>query len=83
MMLAEENLKNIAGTGMDPNVTGTGPCTPFITEGGITSLRTADSFHTEHLWVSEYMREEAQANKRVEILSDPEEWPFDKDGNLW
>jgi hypothetical protein len=148
---------------MDPNVTGTGPCTPFITEGGITALRTAildltqethgvafgmgaahvitrrlfnkidydatyvnavtsrgvelvripfivdsdreavqmalrtcigndkerpriirvaDSFHTEYLWISEYMRGEAQANRRVEILSDPEEWAFDKDGNL-
>jgi len=156
--------KNIAGTGMDPNVTGTGPCTPFITEGGITALRTAildltqethgvafgmgaahiitrrlfnkidydatyvnavtsrgvelvripfivdsdkeavqmalrtcigndkehpkiirvaDSFHTEYLWISEYMKAEAEANERIEILSDPEEWVFNKDDNLW
>ena len=156
--------KDIAGTGMDPNVTGTGPCTPFITEGGITALRTAildltdethgiafgigaahvitkrlfnkidydatyinavtsrgvdfvripfmvdtdreavqlalrtcigndsnnpriiriaDSFHTEYIWISEPMVQEANINRRVEIVSDPEEWGFDKDGNLW
>jgi len=156
--------KDIAGTGMDPNVTSTGPCTPFITEGGITALRTAildltdethgiafgmgaahvitrrlfnkidydatyvnavtsrgvelvriplivdsdreavqlalrtcignesehpriirikDSFHTEYVWISETMYQEAKDNQQVEILSEPEEWGFDKDGNLW
>ena len=156
--------KDISGTGMDPNVTGTGPCTPFITEGGITVLRTAildltdethgiafgigaahvitkrlfdkidydatyvnavtsrgvelvripfivesdreavqlalrtcigndnahpriirvtDSFHTEYIRISEDMIKEAKANPRVEIVSDPEEWSFDNDGNLW
>jgi len=164
VLVVERIGKNIAGTGMDPNVTGTGPCTPFITEGGINVLRTAildltdethgvafgmgaahvitrrlfnkidydatyvnavtsrgvelvripfivdsdksavqmalrtcigndkerpkiirveDSFHTEYLWISEYMRGEAEANERVEILTEPEEWPFDEDGNLW
>jgi hypothetical protein len=29
------------------------------------------------------MEEEARANKRLEILSPPEDWPFDKEGNLW
>ena len=156
--------KDISGTGMDPNVTGTGPCTPFITEGGITALRTAildltdethgvafglgaahvitkrlfdkmdyeatyvnavtsrgvelvriplivetdreavqmalrtcigndsdnprivrvaDSFHTEYIWISEAMVQEAKANRRVEIVSEPEEWSFDQEGNLW
>ena len=156
--------KDIAGTGMDPNVTGTGPCTPFIAEGGITALRTAildltdethgiafgmgaahvitrrlfnkidddatyvnaitsrgvelvripfivdsdreavqlalrtcigndsehpriirvsDSFHTEYIRISEAMYQEAKENRRVEILSEPEEWGFDVDGNLW
>ena len=155
--------KDISGTGMDPNVTGTGPCTPFITEGGITALRTAildltdethgiafgmgaahvitkrlfdkidydatyvnavtsrgvelvripfmvdtdkeavqlalrtcigndsehpriirvaDSFHTEYIRISEAMMLEAKANPRIEILSEPEEWDFNKDGNL-
>jgi len=156
--------KDIAGTGMDPNVTVTSPCTPFIPEGGITALRTAildltdethgiafgigaahvitrrlfdkidydatyvnavtsrgvdfvriplivdtdreavqlalrtcigndsahpriirvaDSFHTEYIWISEAMLEEAKANRQVEILSEPEEWGFDEEGNLW
>jgi hypothetical protein len=156
--------KDIAGTGMDPNVTGTSPCTPFITEGGINALRTvildltdathgvafgtgaahvitrrlfdkidydatyinaitsrgveliripmivdsdreavqlalrtcignddenpriirvADSFRTERLWISEAMFDEAKANRRIEILSEPQEWDFDKEGNLW
>jgi len=156
--------KDISGTGMDPHVTGTGPCTPFITEGGVTALRTVildltdethgiafgigaahvitkrlldkidydatyvnaitsrgvelvripfivdtdreavqlalrtcigndsdnpriirvtDSFHTEHIRISEAMIQEAKANRRVEIVSEPEEWGFDKNGNLW
>ena len=32
--------KDISGTGMDPNVSGTGYCTPFVTESCITVLRT-------------------------------------------
>ena len=164
VLVVERIGKNIAGTGMDPNVTGTGPCTPFITEGGITALRTvildltpethgvafgmgaahiitkrlfdkidydatyvnavtsrgvelvripfivdtdkeavqmalrtcigndkdnpriirvADSFHTEYIWISEALYEEAKANERIEILGKAEEWAFDKNGNLW
>ena len=156
--------KDISGTGMDPNVTGTGYCTPFVTESCITVLRTvvldltpethgtafgigaahattrrlfdkidfdatyvnavtsrgldqvkipcvmdndreaiqlavrtclgidrdhpriiraADSLHTETIWISEAMRQEAEANKRIEVISGPEEWPFDTNGNLW
>ena len=156
--------KDISGTGMDPHITGTGPCTPFIPEGGMTALRTAildltdethgiafgigaahvitkrlfdkidydatyinavtsrgvefvripfivdtdreavqlalrtcigndnnnpriiritDSFHTEHIMISEAMIEEAKANGRVEIVSESAEWGFDSAGNLW
>jgi hypothetical protein len=46
-------------------------------------IRIADSLHTETLRVSEALREEAEANPRLEILSGPEDWPFDKNGNLW
>jgi hypothetical protein len=46
-------------------------------------IRIADSLHTETIWVSEAMRKEAEDNKQQEILSGPEEWPFDRDGNLW
>jgi hypothetical protein len=164
VLVVERIGKNIAGTGMDPNVTGTGPCTPFITEGGITALRTAildltpethgtafgmgaahvvtrrlfnkidyeatyvnavtsrgleliripcivetdreavqlalrtctgndkdkpriiripDSLHTDTIWISEAMKEEAAANPRLQIINGPEPWPFNKDGNLW
>jgi hypothetical protein len=155
--------KDISGDGMDPNVTGAGPCSPWVS-GGIKAQRTAvldlteethgaamgigaahtttrrlfnkidyeatyvnavtsriiefvripaiaendreavqlalrtcighdpsrpriiriaDSLHTETLRVSEALREEAEANPRLEILSGPEDWPFDKNGNLW
>jgi hypothetical protein len=156
--------KDISGTGMDPNVTGTGYCTPFVTESCITVLRTVvldlttethgtafgigaahtttkrlfdkidfdatyvnavtsrgvdqvkipcimdndkeaiqlalrtclnidrdrpriiripDSLHTETILISEAMQAEAEANRRLEVLSGPEEWPFDSNGNLW
>jgi hypothetical protein len=155
--------KDISGDGMDPNITGASPCSPFVT-GGIASRRTAildltpethgtafgmgaahaitrrlfnkidyeatyvnavtsrgidfvrvpciletdkeavqlalrtcigndrdnpriiriaDSLHTETIWISESMEGEAAANPRLQILTGPEPWPFDKDGNLW
>jgi hypothetical protein len=154
--------KDISGDGMDPNITGASPCSPWVT-GGITANRTAildltpathgaalgigaahvitrrlfnkidyeatyvnaitsrgidfvripaimesdreavqlalrtcighdpapriiriaDSLHTETIWVSEALEAEARANKRLEILCGPQNWPFDKDGNLW
>jgi Arc/MetJ family transcription regulator len=45
-------------------------------------IRIPDSLHTETILVSEAMRKEAENNKRLEILGDPEDWPFDKNGNL-
>jgi hypothetical protein len=155
--------KNISGDGMDPNITGASPCSPWVT-GGIKATRTtildlteethgtaigigaahaitrrlfdkidyestyvnaitsrgidfvripaivendldavrlalrtcidhdpdfpriiriADSLHTDTIWISAAMEAEAKANKRLEILSGPQDWPFDKDGNLW
>jgi len=46
-------------------------------------IRIPDSLHTETIWVSEAMREEAEANDRLKLLSGPEDWPFDAEGNLW
>jgi hypothetical protein len=46
-------------------------------------IRIADSLHTETIRISEAMEAEARANERLEILEGPEDWPFDKDGNLW
>ncbi|MDR2746104.1 MAG: DUF362 domain-containing protein [Treponema sp.] len=154
--------KDISGDGMDPNITGASPCSPWVT-GGIKANRTAildlteethgaalgigaahtitrrlfnkidyeatyvnavtsrgidfvripciletdreavqlalrtciggdparprivriaDSLHTETLLISEAMEEEAKAGG-LEILTGPEPWPFNKDGNLW
>jgi hypothetical protein len=46
-------------------------------------IRIADSLHTETIWVSEAMQKEAEANQRQKVVSGPEDWPFDKNGNLW
>jgi len=46
-------------------------------------IRIPDSLHTETIWVSEAMRGEAEENRRIEILGEPEDWPFDANGNLW
>jgi hypothetical protein len=46
-------------------------------------IRIADSIHTETIWISEAMEEKARANKRLEVLTPPAEWPFNKEGNLW
>jgi hypothetical protein len=155
--------KDISGNGMDPNVTGASPCSPFISGGlaasrtvildltpgthgaaygmgaahtitrrlfdkidfeasyvnAITSrsldfvripaitnndreaiqlalrtcvdydrdrpriIRIADSLHTETISISEAMEGEARADKRLEVLGRPEDWPFNEEGNLW
>jgi hypothetical protein len=155
--------KDISGDGMDPNITGASPCSPFITGGlkvqrtvildlteethgaalgigaahavtrrlfnkidydatyinAITSrgidfvripaiagndreavqlglrtcvghdkqnpriIRVADSLHTGTIQVSGGMLPEARLNPGLEVLSEPEEWPFDGEGNLW
>jgi hypothetical protein len=46
-------------------------------------IRIADSLHTGTIRISEAMEAEARANERLEILAGPEDWPFDKNGNLW
>jgi hypothetical protein len=155
--------KDISGDGMDPNVTGASPCSPFVS-GGLKSQRTvildltpathgaavgigvahtitrrlfdkidyeatyvnvitarsldfvripcildsdreavqlalrtcvgidkakpriiriADSLHTETLWVSEALLEDAKKNPRVTIETEAEPWAFDGRGNLW
>jgi len=46
-------------------------------------IRVANSFHTEYIRISEAMYEEAKENPQIEIIGEPEEWGFDKHGNLW
>ena len=164
VLVVDQIGKDISGTGMDPNVTGTGYCTPYVTKSCIEVLRTVvldlspathgnafgigaahcttkrlfdkidfdacyvnaatsrgldqvkvpcilsndreaiqfalrtclgidsakpriiritDSLHTENILISEAMREEADANEKIEILGDAEDWPFNAEGNLF
>jgi hypothetical protein len=46
-------------------------------------IRIADSLHTETLWVSEALLDEARNNPKLTVLGAPEPWPFDREGNLW
>ena len=46
-------------------------------------VRIEDTMHLQEIWISEPMLEEAEANKEIEVLSEPFDWPFDKDGNLF
>jgi hypothetical protein len=45
-------------------------------------IRIADSLHTETIWISESLRRAAEANPRLQLLSEPTDWPFDANGNL-
>ena len=42
-----------------------------------------DTMHLEEIEISEAMLEEARQNEHIQILSQPQEWPFDQEGNLW
>jgi hypothetical protein len=45
-------------------------------------IRIADSLHTETFYISQAMESEA-VKKGLEILEGPEDWQFNKEGNLW
>ncbi len=42
-----------------------------------------DTMHLGEISVSESMLESIETGQSIEILSDPEEWHFNTDGNLW
>ncbi len=42
-----------------------------------------DTMRLEEIEISEAMLEEARANEHIEILGEPQDWPFDGEGNLW
>ena len=46
-------------------------------------VRIPNSLHLEHIQLSESYYEEAKENPHLEIESEPEELPFDREGNLW
>ena len=45
-------------------------------------VRISNSSHVDEIWISESLREEAEANPLLEIIGEPEEFPFDAEGNL-
>lgn len=46
-------------------------------------VRIESTLEIEHIWISEALLEEAKAHPHLEVLGEPEEWPFDEHGNLW
>ncbi len=46
-------------------------------------VRIPNSLHLEHIMLSESYYEEAKCHPHLAIESEPEELPFDEDGNLW
>lgn len=46
-------------------------------------VRIPNSLHLEHIMLSESYWEEAEQNPLLEIEGEPENLPFDRDGNLW
>ena len=46
-------------------------------------VRIKDTMRLEEIEISEAMLEEARANPNVEVISEPYDWPFDGEGNLF
>ena len=46
-------------------------------------VRIRDTMHLEEIWISEAMLEEAKGSDCVEVLEEPQDWDFNKEGNLW
>ena len=55
----------------------------FIDRENPRVVHIQDTMRLEEIYISEAMLEEAKNNPNVEILSEPEAWPFDENGNLW
>ena len=45
-------------------------------------VRILDTMNVEEIYISEAMLEEAKQNEHVEVLSEPEDWGFDENGNI-
>ena len=49
---------------------------------GMRFVRIKDTLHLSEIEISEALLDEARASDRIEILSDPYEFPFDENGDL-
>jgi len=54
----------------------------FIDRENPRIVHIKDTMHLEEIYISEAMLEDARNEPNVEILSEPEEWSFDEQGNL-
>ena len=55
----------------------------FIDRDNPRIVHIEDTMRLEEIFISEAMLEEARNNPNIEILSEPEAWQFDEQGNLW
>ena len=46
-------------------------------------VRIRDTLHLGEIEISETLVEEARQNARIKVLSEPYEWAFDEEGNLF
>lgn len=46
-------------------------------------VRIRDTMHLERIFISEALLGEARSKEQIKILGEPEDWPFDAEGNLW
>ena len=46
-------------------------------------VRIRDTMNLEQIEISEAMLPEAEASQHVEVLTQPEDWKFNEEGNLW
>ena len=46
-------------------------------------IRIPDTLHVTDIMVSENMLPEILQRNDMKVLGEPEEWPFDENGNLW
>lgn len=46
-------------------------------------IRIPDTLHVTDIMVSENMLPEILQRNDMQVLGEPEEWPFDENGNLW
>lgn len=49
----------------------------------IRMVRIPNTLEIGEIWISESMMEEAGKNPQIEIISQPQELPFNDEGNLW
>ena len=56
---------------------------PGFDKARIRMVRLRDTLHLSEIFISEAMLPDAAANPRVEVLGEPEELPFDGEGNLF